>query len=469
MDNLPEEPSMKRPLLTKCLLLVLMTLGLLVPLGLIQAQISARQERQGEVVRDIAASSARSQQLNGPVLVLNFTRQVLRDEAGTDAKVTRHLVRIADRTVLVPRRLELDGRVQVEERWRGLYKSRLFTLAGELQGEFELPVDGGMAPAEGVETGEAFLVLGLSDLRGFLKEPVLAWGNETHPFQAGSVTNACTPGIHVDLGPVARLRKGPVAFRIPLEILGTERLSFAPVADSTKVTLRSPWPDPGFGGRFLPTTRKVGPGGFEATWQVSHLARDLEKILVGGDTEESFHVRFTDPVNIYLQAERAVKYGILFVILTFGAFFLFELLSRRRIHPMQYLLAGLALAVFFLLLISLSEHVPFLAAYSLAGGACILLLGGYLTHVLGGRLRGLGAGLGLTLLYGVLYALLVSEDNALLMGTLLVFGALAAFMAATRRLDWYALGAPVPPPLPPLPPVLPVEPVSGWTVPENRP
>jgi inner membrane protein len=159
-------------------------------------------------------------------------------------------------------------------------------------------------------------------------------------------------------------------------------------------------------------------------------------------------VSLVDPVNIYSQADRASKYGILFVVLTFVGFFMFELIKQLRIHPIQYGLVGLALAIFFLLLVALSEHIDFGIAYLIASTACIGLLGYYVSHVLRSWMRGLGFALMISLLYAVLYGLLISEDNAMVMGAGLLFLILAAIMVVTRRIDWYSLGANTPPPLP---------------------
>jgi len=180
--------------------------------------------------------------------------------------------------------------------------------------------------------------------------------------------------------------------------------------------------------------------GFDASWEISALAASTQGEYLQGESVaalDGIALALVDPVNVYSQADRASKYGVLFVLLTFTAFFLFELIKRLRIHPVQYLLVGLALAVFFLLLVSLSEHIAFLWAYLVASGACIGLLGFYLSYVLRSKRRGLGFAAGLTLLYGALYGLLVSEDNALVLGSLLLFGVLAAIMVVTRRIDWY--------------------------------
>ena len=209
--------------------------------------------------------------------------------------------------------------------------------------------------------------------------------------------------------------------------------------EANRIHLKSDWPHPNFGGRFLPQSRSVDRRGFEAQWAISHLARDFDATLT--PSREALSIGFVDPVNIYLQAERAVKYGVLFIALTFAGFFLTETLRRTPIHPMQYLLVGLALAIFFLLLIAFSEHLPFAAAYGIAAAACIGLIAWYLAGAFGGWRRGQAFGSGLTGLYGVLYGVLLSEDNALLMGSLLLFLALGTVMLATRRLDWYVLGS----------------------------
>lgn len=441
---------MKRSLLLKLLLLACMGLAILVPLLLIEAQISTRQELQKKVLEEIASTAAGEQQLNGPVLQVHYVRTEVSEEK-EDGHTVRKTVQIPGTFLVPPRHLDLEGAVGVEERRRGIYHARLFTLRGTLRASFDLAAEGLLRPGEGVTLGRASLLVGMSDLRGLQSEPVLQVDGRSLPLRSRGGTGELAPGLEADLGPVADLRHGDLNLALDLTLLGTERLSVAPAAGHTRVHLTSPWPDPSFGGRFLPVSRTVTRQGFDAVWQVPGVARNRDKVLVNGDSPEHFYVTFTEPVNSYLQAERAVKYGILFVVLTFAALFLFEAMAGLRIHPFQYLLAGLALAVFFLLLVGLSEHMPFPAAYGASALACVVLLGGYLAAVLKARSRTLGFSGGLVALYGVLYAILASEDNAFVMGSLLVFCMLAAFMVATRRLDWYQVGTPqasVPPPLP---------------------
>jgi inner membrane protein len=257
---------------------------------------------------------------------------------------------------------------------------------------------------------------------------------------------------------------------VTIELVGTARLSLVPAADQLVWTLRSDWPHPSFGGRFLPASRAVDAGGFNARWAVSALASpaaaDVERgqalcpvhdaVSAGeGDSAvyatapkrpggerclDTIDVSFIDPVNPYSLTDRATKYALLFIVLTFAAVALTEVLARRRVHPVQYGLVGLALALFFQLLLSLSEHIAFGQAYAAASAACVALLAFYARHILGGWRAGLAFGAGIALLYALLWTLLRMEQWALAIGSALLFAVLAAVMVLTRRIDWYALG-----------------------------
>lgn len=234
-----------------------------------------------------------------------------------------------------------------------------------------------------------------------------------------------------------------------------------PLADETRAHLTSEWPHPSFGGQFLATRRTVGDAGFEAEWAVSSLvtaarAQLLQNLRPGrpapgdhvatpasraGEGIDSFDVSLIEPLNVYSLTDRAVKYGLLFVGLVLMAAFSFELFARLRLHPVQYGLVGLSITLFFLLLLALSEKVAFGIAYAVGAAASTLLLTMYFSAVLQGWKRGLGLGAYVAALYGVLYGLLLSEDNALLLGALLLFGLVGVLMIGTRRVDWYALSA----------------------------
>lgn len=444
---------MQKKLFIKLAAIALLSLLLLIPLSMIESQIAARSARQAAVTHNIAESAAGAQTVIGPLVAVRYRERIERREKEDNS--SREVVRqeIVERTrVLPPLSLDIGGDARVEMRNRGLYRARLYHLALQLHGSVRIPPNLGLDASHNVVEAQAFLVLGLSDPRGVGNDPEIRFGDgtgrsgdSTSRFATGTAGLLAGAGLHVPIGAIDLTAGRNFDFSFPLNLTGLERLAIAPAGNATTVALKSDWPHPSFQGRFLPKTRSISQDGFEARWEVSHLARSFERILKTGEGSgpgETLEISFMDPVNVYLKAERAVKYGILFVVLTFAAFFLTETLRQLPIHPLQYLLVGLALAIFFLLLIALSEHVSFALAYGVSALGCVLLIGHYLAGALGSRLRGGAFGAGVAALYGVLYGVLLSEDNALLMGALLLFAALGTTMLATRRIDWYRLGAP---------------------------
>jgi inner membrane protein len=262
------------------------------------------------------------------------------------------------------------------------------------------------------------------------------------------------PNLRVPLRGVKEM-SGHAEFAIDMDLAGTEQLSVAPVGDSNHVELSSTWRSPLFAGQFLPRSRDVGANGFTAAWDVSSLATGTQVQMAAKPVKsiDLMNVSLLTPIDPYKLSDRATKYGILFVVLTFGGFFLFEMLKQLPIHPVQYLLVGFGLAIFFLLLISFSEHMPFATAYLVSSAACIGLLTFYLCYVLRSVLRGVSFGGMLTALYAAVYGLLISEDNALILGALMLFAVLAVVMVVTRKVDWYrgaadlTKSAAVPPPM----------------------
>lgn len=295
-------------------------------------------------------------------------------------------------------------------------------------------------------------MLGIQDTRSIRDRVQVDWdGAQPALFPGGVDATGAPNGIHTDLG-VMPANKTPVTreFRIVLSLMGTKRLDIVPVGAATTVALASAWPHPSFTGRILPDSgTRIFKEGFTAQWRTSHFATNLSQLhqrcvqsrQCDAFNQHSLTVSFIQPVDLYQSVARSVKYGFLFIGLTFAAFFLFEVLKRLAIHPVQYALVGLALAIFFLLLISLSEHLGFATAYAIAAASCVALIAYYVAHVLGSMRRGALFGLALSALYGLLYVLLRVEDHALLMGSLLVFACIASAMVATRRVDWYAVAA----------------------------
>ena len=343
-----------------------------------------------------------------------------------------------------PQRLDIDAGIRTEERYRGIYSVPVYTSTLEISGKFNLPAYYGIEAGRDIRWRDAFLSLGMGDVRGIRDGLSLKWQGQEVDFLPGGGIAPFPQGVHADLKSLHSVSEKSFAFAIALKLAGTERLNVVPVGVDTRVSMYSPWPHPGFIGRFLPETRSVDAQGFQASWAVSHFSTNMVEAFescVGGQCADldntQFGVSFLQPVDVYSLTDRALKYGILFIGLTFGVFFLFEILKRMAIHPVQYGLVGLALAVFYQLLISLSEHMAFCTAYLIAAAASISLITFYVCYVLHGALRGLGFGGILGLLYGMLFLILKSEDHSLLMGSILVFLALASAMYLTRNVDWY--------------------------------
>ncbi|MDD4911450.1 MAG: cell envelope integrity protein CreD [Sideroxydans sp.] len=427
---------LRNPVFSKVLMVCLLALFLLIPLGMIQSKISERQMLQHQVQQDIARSASGPQTISGPYLLLRYKlreRTTIKDSNSIERAA---IVESAQETLIAPRNLKIDGDADVETRSRGIYQARLFNLHGNLAGDFVVPVGYGInKPLGDIVPISADFVLKVSDSRGIRNVPVLTLNGNRFEFAPGS--SGVGNGMHVSLQKLDVAESHAFKFDFPLELQGMTTLAVTPSGNNTEMSLKSPWPHPSFGGGFLPRTRSVDAKGFSAQWLVTNLARNTS--AQGGEGNDTFSVDFIDPINIYMLSERAVKYGVLFVVLVFTSFFMFEVLRSLRIHPMQYMLVGLAMAMFFLLIISLSEHMPFLTAYVIAGAACSALIGIYLAGVLKNRKLALSFSGGISVLYAVLYGVLQSEDNALLMGTVLMFAALAAVMVLTRRMDWYGL------------------------------
>ncbi|HMV54787.1 MAG TPA: cell envelope integrity protein CreD [Rhodocyclaceae bacterium] len=445
---------MQKALLLKALAVLLLGLALMIPLTMIDGLVRERQARQQQVTLDIAQSYAGEQQVAGPLLIVPYEEEYRASEVDPQTSTRREVWRRqARRIVLFPDKLDVAGKIDTNVKTRGLFRARVLDLQATLSGGFTLPAE---LPWERQDkdsriiAGKPYLALAIGDPRGLSGAPRLALsaanGEQSPSFEQGSRIDAQLAGIHAPVDLPAPGKPQALHYTISLALTGTERVAFVPIAGDNRVDLQSSWPHPSFGGRFLPDpkTQSVTQDGFRAQWHVASLATRAQQQILAANCGpvgclDTLDVRFIEPVNIYSQADRAIKYDVLFIGLTFAAFFLFEVMKRLPVHPAQYTLVGLALAMFFLLLLALSEHIAFGAAYLIAASACVGLVGFYLAGVLGSALRGAAfAGL-LAALYGALYGLLVSEDNALLMGALLLFGVLGLAMWVTRRFDWYRM------------------------------
>lgn len=427
------------PLFIKLLFVGALVLVLLLPLASVWALISERQARQATVKAELAATWGGAQTLAGPLLAVPYAEHE-KTAGGND--ITR-----VSWAYFLPEELRIEGAVEPEVRSRGIFDLVLYRARLTVSGSFRRPDFSDWKIADGdIRWDEARLSIGIPDLRGIQQAPILNWDGRPIAFEPGagavdlyaSALQAPAPGL-------ASQETTSHAFDFELGLAGSEELHFVPGGKKSEVALTSTWRDPSFIGAFLPTERSVDDAGFRARWEISYFARGYPQQWRRSDTlpdveRSSFGLRLLDPVDFYRMSERSVKYGILFVLLTFLTFGLFELLARLRIHPVQYLLVGLAICLFYLVLLSVSEQLGFAPAYAIGSLSTIGLIGGYTRAVLGASRRSIVVVALLGGLYGYLYVLLQLEDYALLLGTAGLFLILATVMYLTRKLDWYAVG-----------------------------
>jgi inner membrane protein len=426
----------------KFAIVLFLTLAILLPLAMIRGIISERQQFRQQAVEEVTRSYAGAQDIAGPVLVVPYREQMEVEERDANGVLHKQLRMQDRRWTFFPKAMQLQGGVLPSIRKLGLHEVRVYELRATLDAAFDVQLPAA-DPAHPRTLGTAWIDLGIGDVRGLVGAPTLQVSSRAVRVLQGQLGRT-DGGVHALL-PEDIDANGRIAFplRLQFALRGTESLAIAPLADDNRVMLDSPWPHPQFNGDFLPRAHRIDARGFHAEWDVSSLASGAQaQYRVGGDKHvDAIGLSLVEPVNLYSKVDRATKYGLLFVLLTFTGFFMLETIERLPIHPIQYALVGLALAIFFLLLLSLSEHIEFGFAYVVSVIACVGLIGFYLGHVLRSRSRGLAFAAMLGLLYAALYGLLVSEDNALVLGAGLLFAILAAIMVATRKVDWYQVSA----------------------------
>ncbi len=425
-----------------------------VPLLLTQGVLMERQGYQRQAVAEIASRWGGEQVVTGPILAVPYAYQttVIRPKVvgGKIAQVEETEL-VAATACFLPETLTVDGSVETEVRHRGIYNAAVYGARLRLAGTFQPDFAAAGIAADRIDWDKACVLAGVSDLRGVRSiSPLQIAGRAAAAFESADSTTGDLLPLAARIGGAAPGEVLKFAFEVSLQ--GSEGLQVAPVGKVTTVALASAWPDPSFGGAYLPARREVAPEGFKAAWEISHFSRGfpqswttratrhdemMRKIAAAG-----FGVTFAQPVDGYRLAERAEKYGLLFFVLIFAVFFLFETTAALRIHPLQYGLVGAGLCLFFLGFLALSEFLATGLAYGAAAAACTALVSLYAWSFLRTGRRTLVIAGGLAATYGYLYFVLQSQDFALLAGTAALFVALGLVMYATRRLNWYALAAP---------------------------
>ena len=436
---------MRPNLLMKMLTIGGLMLVLVVPLMMIQGKIVERGNEARRVTEQIARQVSGEQQISGPLIVSSRTVREWEEKPGCESRhcaVLKHATRLDS---LIPDTLSLDGELQSEMRYRGIYGVPVYRSLLHLEAVFPADWREVKRPEEVVKSDAPLLLFQIRDLRGLVERPEVMVNDvplplvEAEQLPRGVGSNAMAVRLPDTL-------QGAFTVKIRLNLNGTQAFGMLPLAKETRMALRSDWPHPSFEGLVLPVEREINSKGFTSQWRTNSLAAAsaihcARGDAACGDADQALRVRLVQPVTGLLSSERALKYSFLIVGLAFAAFFLFEVLRRYPLHAMQYLLVGLSLAMFYMLLVALSEHIDFALAYLIAALACCGLIGVYLMAVLRSFAAGWSFAASLLLVQGLIYGILMAEDYALLMGAMLLFAALASVMLVTRKLDWYSFAS----------------------------
>jgi inner membrane protein len=423
-----------------------LTVLMLWPLSRVEGLVNERQSLQAQAYDVIAAGFGGAQVLGAPILSVETQVRTVEVNASTKAR-TETWAKGAS-LHLLPDDVLITNQVSVEVRSKGIYTVPVYVSKVVITGVFKPEAITSLLRSNDdvqviPERAEFQLpISGVKYLRALTRFEV---DDQSPRAGSGQIAGFSALSTPIDLKSRGDLK--PLAFRLEFEIAGSDSLHFLPLGAHTTVTANVAWPHPDFDGAFLPVSRDIRPEGYSAKWEVLELNRAYPQVWRGagvtlsGLLASAFGVRLFQPSNIYTQNYRAVRYGILFVAITFACFFAWEHLVRGlRLHPMQYLLVGLALATFYLLLLALSERIGFAFAYGVAAAALVALITAYIAGATDSRPAAFAIGGALASTYGILYVILLSEDYALLLGSLLLFAILAALMIATRRLDWSKVG-----------------------------
>ncbi|USB63407.1 cell envelope integrity protein CreD [Klebsiella pneumoniae] len=431
---------LKSPLFWKITTLIGCIVLLSLPLMMVRELINERADYRSEVVDAIEQSTSGSQKLAGPLIAIPITETLSRMENQKEVNYQRSWV-----YYWLPESLAVTGKQTVESRRVGIYSGQVWHNALQIKASFD-PLRLAALRKTNIVLGQPRLVVSVGDARGIGAIHAPEVNGNVLSVEPGLWISGDGAGIHMPMPALAEDNK-PLEIAFSLDLNGTGEFSLVPLGRNSELQLTSNWPHPGFLGSFLPTQREVSAAGYRAHWQSSWFANDMgsyfkDDMEIPWSRLPAFSADVMSLADQYQLTDRATKYAILLIGLTFMAFFVFESLTRRPLHPMQYLLVGLSLVLFYLVLLALSEHIGFTAAWLAASLSGAVMNGIYLQAVLRGWRNSLLFVAALLLLDSVMWFLLHSEDSALLLGTGVLALALSVLMFLTRRVDWYALSLP---------------------------
>lgn len=432
--------SMKHNIYFKVGTIVIIALLLLIPAFMIRGLIFEREHTQEQAIAEVSAKWGGQQTIAGPFISIPYIRYI-KETVKKDS--VERIVQIKEYIHILPDKLDVNGEISPKKRERGIYEVVVYDSRLHFSGVFN-KLDFAVLDIKphNIQFNKAEFVVGIPDLRGIEQQISLKWNDQQISFNPGVSSNdVVSSGINakVQLNADDSLS---YQFDFIIDLKGSQLLYFTPMGKVTDINMNSNWSNPSFNGAFLPDTHKVDHNGFVANWNVLHLNRNFPQIWTSSHQTiegSAFGVDLLLPVDNYQKSYRAIRYAILFIGFTFLVFFFIEVLNKIFIHPVQYILVGIALIVFYTLLLAISEHIRFNYAFVLSAVATLLLIGGYIRAILKSwKLTGLITGI-LSVLYSFIFVIIQLQDYALLIGSIGVFIILALTMYFSRKIDWYNL------------------------------
>lgn len=433
----------------KLVTILFITLAMTIPVSMVEGLIHERLNLKHQAETNISSRWGGKQVLSAPLLAIPYREKIVEDIIvnngwHTNDPVPNKKIHYVDHTAyLLADNVSMTSDMTTETRYFGIYDMPVYITKTTISGDFSKgDLENLNTQYSNIQWSQARLLLPVEDARGIRSISALSFDDKTLDFVPPNGNSGVFEGIE------AELKLDPafvddLNFSFDISLAGSRQLDFLPLARSSNIVLNADWTNPSFSGSYLPIERKISEAGFNAQWNVLSLNRSFGQTwsdrAVDADqiTRSSFGIALFQPADVYQQNTRSMKYAVLFIAITFMAFFLFEIFFGLHLHPVQYFFTGGALSTFYLLLLAMSEHLYFSVAYLISSIAITLLMSGYSVAILKQRSRGLIIGLVTAVIYGFLYFLIQSEQNSLLFGSLGFFTVLATIMYLTRNIDWY--------------------------------
>lgn len=416
----------------------LLIVVLMIPTTLVKELIHEREYVQKNAINEVSSKWGNGQTITGPFISIPYDKYIKQTNT---VDQTEKVVKMREWMHFLPKSLDVVGSINPEKRNRGIYEVVVYESDMEIKGYFD-PLDWKQfdIPEEDIHFEKATLNFGITDLKGIEQQINLNWNEQQVSFNSGtSTTQIVTSGINASV-PILSNDEDRYTFNTKINIKGSQHLYFLPIGEETDVRMTSNWTTPSFTGEYLPDSRTVDESGFKAQWNILHLNRNYPQSWLGNQhriMNSAFGTDLLLPVDNYKKSYRVARYAILFLALTFMVFFFVEILNKVFIHPIQYLLVGLALIVFYTLLLSFSEHIQFDYAYILSAILTLSMITSYTAAILKSKKVGILIFSILLILYTFIFIIIQLEDYALLIGSIGLFIILGLVMYFSKDIDWY--------------------------------